>query len=159
MLKCNFSFDLYGFSLKIFLYIFFYLFFSLSLSFSATNKVNKSLITISSKKECVFNVELATSKAQHEKGLMGRVHLKENQGMFFIYNQEKKIFFWMKDTPTSLDILFIDHDYIIKNIVENTIPFSEKLIPSKYPIKYVLEIKAGSVKRCFIEIGDKVNRL
>ena len=41
---------------------------------------------------------------------------------------------FMKDTPTSLDMVFIGADHTIKHIVANTQPNSEKLISSGEPV-------------------------
>jgi uncharacterized protein len=64
--------------------------------------------------------------------------------------------FYMKNTPTSLDILFIRADGTIATIAENTVPFSEDPIPSDEPVAAVLEIVAGRSAALGILEDDKV---
>jgi hypothetical protein len=89
-------------------------------------------------------------------GLMFKGGLKDDEAMLFIYQQQGKVSMWMKNTFISLDMLFIDKDKKIRHIAENTEPYSTKSISSKYPVKYVLEIKAGDVKKNNIKVGNKV---
>lgn len=66
---------------------------------------------------------------------------------------------WMKDTKISLDMLFVGPDGSIIKIVEATKPMSENLIISEEPVRAVIELNAGQVKRHNIKIGDKVNHM
>ena len=43
-----------------------------------------------------------------EKGLSGREHLHDNEGMLFPLNQKNKVSFHMKDCLIPLDIIFIE---------------------------------------------------
>ncbi len=65
----------------------------------------------------------------------------------------------MKNTPSSLDIIFIGSDYKIKSIAANTIPFSEEVISSEVPAQYVLEVLAGRAAELGIKPGDRVIRI
>ncbi|SFT35808.1 hypothetical protein SAMN05444141_10182 [Pseudovibrio denitrificans] len=106
-----------------------------------------------------FQVEVAETADDRAQGLMGRTDLKPDQGMLFIFPQSGLQYFWMKNTPTSLDIIFIGSDYKIKSIAANTVPFSEEIIPSGLPAKYVLEILAGRAAELGIKPGDQVIRI
>src|SRR4030065_2422086 len=53
-------------------------------------------------------VEVARTPAERAKGLMGRKHLGQEEGMFFIFESEDYHAFWMKDTLVALSIAFID---------------------------------------------------
>lgn len=105
----------------------------------------------------VFEIELAESDYEKETGLMYRKDLKSNQGMLFIYEDEKsRPSFYMKNTYIPLDLIYLDKN---KNIVDfnlNTIPLSEDLIPSDRPSSYVLELRAGTVNNTALKIGDKM---
>ena len=69
---------------------------------------------------------------------MYRTDLKPDGGMLFApYPPEgggpRTASFWMKNTPTPLDILFIRADGTIARIAENSVPFSEAQIPPASP--------------------------
>lgn len=103
-----------------------------------------------------FKVEVAATDAHRARGLMFREEMAEDAGMLFIFDSEGDRYFWMKNTPLSLDIIFIAADGVIVNIAEATTPFSEKIVASTGPAKYVLEVLAGTSERLGIKAGDEV---
>ena len=110
----------------------------------------------------VFIVELAQTAAAQEAGLMYRTDLKPNGGMlFWPYPPEggapRLATFWMKNTPSALDIVFLRADHSIAHIAENAVPFSEAQIPSVEPAAAVLEIPGGRAAELGIAEGDKVS--
>lgn len=104
-----------------------------------------------------FQVEVASDDASREKGLMYRTELPPNSGMLFDFKQEGFRSFWMKNTPLSLDMLFIRADGTVSTIAENTIPYSEDAVPSSEPVRAVLEIGGGRSRALGIEPGAKVH--
>ncbi len=101
-----------------------------------------------------FYIEIADEAYSREKGLMYRYYIPDTLGMLFIFPKEDHRFFWMKNTPSSLDIIYANKNFEIVSIHENTPPFSEKTIPSGDIAKYVIELKAGSSARYKIQKGD-----
>lgn len=100
--------------------------------------------------------EVADTEEERRIGLMNRTEL-ETDGMLFVFEQEVKASFWMKDTLVPLDILFIDKDGIIIDIYENAQPRNtEKTYPSTKPILYALEIEGGRNKLLRLKPGDKL---
>lgn len=104
----------------------------------------------------VFSVELAKTEEQRRTGLMYRKELPEGRGMLFDFSPEQNVSMWMKNTFISLDMIFIGSDGRILRIAENTVPQSEKIIPSGGPAKGVLEVIAGTARKYGIKPGDKV---
>lgn len=104
----------------------------------------------------VFEVELALTREQQQQGLMFRESLPPNGGMLFVFPQAREASFWMKNTPLSLDIIFIREDGVIANIAESTEPFSERSIPSAGIVRGVLEVNAGTTAQLSIKAGDRV---
>ncbi|MGA7145044.1 MAG: DUF192 domain-containing protein [Desulfobacterales bacterium] len=98
-----------------------------------------------------ITVEIADTTETQMKGLMGRRDLSINKGMLFVFQQLKPRKFWMKNTPISLDIIFIGRDGCIVNIAESTTPMSEKHYRSDGPIKYAVEVSAGFAKHFEID--------
>ena len=108
-----------------------------------------------------FAVELAKSAEEQERGLMFRTDIGQNGGMLFApYPPEggppREANFWMKNTPSPLDIFFIRADGTIARIAENTVPQSETPIPSGEPISAVLELRGGRALDLGIAEGDHV---
>jgi uncharacterized membrane protein (UPF0127 family) len=104
----------------------------------------------------IFDVEMATTPEERSKGLMFRRELPAGQGMLFDFGPETPVSMWMKNTHISLDMIFIRADGRIARIAENTVPFSEAIVPSGPPVKAVLEVVAGTTKRLGIAPGDRV---
>lgn len=116
----------------------------------------EKLAVMAGGKKHSFTVEVAANDIERGRGLMYRTEMAEDAGMLFVFDGEGDRYFWMKDTPLSLDIIFISASGDIVRIADNTTPFSEKIIPSRAPAKYVLEVLAGTSKRLGFAEGDKV---
>ena len=106
-----------------------------------------------------FNVEIADNNETRSKGFMWRENIPDGTGMLFVWKKEAYRNFWMKNTPTSLDILFFDGDGKFLNVVEKTKPFSLDNIQSSEPSQYVLELMAGSAKIYNIYSGSQILNL
>ncbi|MBX9813588.1 MAG: DUF192 domain-containing protein [Sphingomonas sp.] len=108
-----------------------------------------------------FSVERARTTAEQARGLMFRTQIAPDGGMLFApYPPDggppREASFWMKDTPSPLDIIFIRPDRSIARIAENTTPFSETPIPSGEPVSAVLELRGGRAGELGIAEGDEV---
>ena len=102
------------------------------------------------------SVEIADTNEKRALGLMYRRELPESHGMLFLFPRQEPQSFWMKNTPLSLDILFIDSSLTIVGIARNTTPYSEKAIPSDKPAQFVLEVNGGFCQRHGIAVGDRI---
>ena len=107
------------------------------------------IVTIGDK---TYKLVVAESEEEKEEGLMGVEELDSDEGMLFDYRDEpqEEISFWMKDTYTPLDIIFVDKDDSVIS-VQKGIPESEDLI-TEYNVAYVIEVAKGSG----IKTGDIV---
>ena len=137
----------------------FILFFLYSLCSSAEFLKKELLISNSDNQLKYFTVEVADNDKLRSLGLMGRTDVPEGTGMLFVWNDEAYRNFWMKNTPSSLDIIFFDKNGNFINVHENTIPFSLDNIPSLKPSKYVLELIAGSSKKFNLYNHSKIINL
>lgn len=104
-----------------------------------------------------FEVELATTPAEREQGLMFRKTLAPNAGMLFLYPDEQQVAFWMKNTLIPLDMLFLKADGSIARIAHDAVPLDETPIPSNADVKAVLEVNGGTATSLGIKEGDKVD--
>ncbi len=99
-----------------------------------------------------MTAEVAVSPAERQKGLMYRTELPP--GMLFLFNTPQIISMWMKNTPRSLDILFIGSKGEIINIARDTKPFSLQTISAAAPAIAALEMPAGTTES--LKPGDTV---
>lgn len=106
-----------------------------------------------------LKIERAESLAHQAKGLMNREKLDENSGMLFVFSNETKRIFWMKNTYIPLDLIFISKDKKIVEIKEDLEPCRVDNCPSytsETKAQYVLEVNAGFVQKNQIQIGEEV---
>ncbi len=103
-----------------------------------------------------FEIEIARTGDHRRRGLMFRAELAADAGMLFVYQGERDIVMWMKNTLISLDMLFIDGDGRIARIAERTTPMSEERIRSGGPMRAVLELRGGTVNLLRIKPGNRV---
>ena len=105
-------------------------------------------------------VELAKSPQQQARGLMFRKSLPQDTGMLFIYNEEQRLSFWMKNTFIPLSIGFFDKNQTlvdvqemepVKSEVQSRIPTYQSLKPAKY----ALEMPPGWFKKNKIRLGER----
>lgn len=108
-----------------------------------------------------FAVEVAKTEEAQQRGLMFRTDIPLDGGMLFAPYPPKgpprEASFWMKNTPSPLDIVFIRPDGTIARIAENTVPQSETQIPSGEPVSAVLELRGGRALDLGISEGDHVS--
>jgi uncharacterized protein len=102
------------------------------------------------------SVEIASTPATRERGLMYRNHLGADAGMLFLFPRDDDLQFWMKNTPLPLDMIFIDASHIIVGIVADTRPFRTQARGVGKPSRYVLEVHAGFCASHGIAAGDRV---
>ncbi|MEM7666075.1 MAG: DUF192 domain-containing protein [Pseudomonadota bacterium] len=104
----------------------------------------------------LFKTELADTPEAQAKGLMFRTELADDEGMLFPSPTPQARSFWMKNTPLSLDIIFIGVDGRISNIAANTVPYSTESVMSQGLASAVFEIRAGLSEELGIVAGDRV---
>ena len=103
-----------------------------------------------------FSVEIADTPELIERGLMERDSLTPMSGMLFDYGSPQTVTMWMKNTPLSLDILFISPSGRIIAIARDAVAQSERKITPQVPVKAVLEISAGQAQALDIQPGHIV---
>ena len=104
--------------------------------------------------KATFRVEVADTAEERRWGLMYRSELGADQGMLFVFPDERDQSFWMKNTPLSLDIIFMDRRRRVVGIIHDTIPFSTRSVRVGVPSQYALEVRAGLARRNGIVEGD-----
>ena len=104
-----------------------------------------------------FTVEIADQAHERAKGLMHRETMLPTHSMLFKFGKKETILMWMKNTPLSLDMVFLRKDGSVSSIARNTVPFSEKIIASREPVSFVLELNAGIAAQIGLKANDKIS--
>lgn len=94
-----------------------------------------------------LTVEVASTDATRQLGLMFREELKEDEGMLFIFPTERRNSFWMRNTLIPLDMLFIDSEWKVVGIVERAQPQTDDPRGVPRMSQYVLEVPGGFAER------------
>jgi len=103
-----------------------------------------------------FEMEYAITPSEQRKGLSFREEVPDKTGMVFVNQTAHPVGYWMKNTYVALDMLFLDENGKIVAIVENAKPMNETPILINKPIKYVIEVPAGSSQKYNFDIGQVV---
>ena len=101
----------------------------------------------------IFAVGIAETEKEHEQGLMYCKKMEKDHGLFFIFEEERPHFFWMKNTLIELAVIFVDRDFSVI-AVRKGIPLSKTTLPSLKPSKFVLEVNWEAGKS--VLPGDKI---
>lgn len=101
--------------------------------------------------EIHYKVQIAESDEDKKKGLSNIDSLPEDEGMLFVYDKQKSLSYWMKDTKIPLLIVFINEDMEVVKIAHGK-PNDETPITC-YNAMYVLEVNDNND----IFVGDDVD--
>ena len=104
-----------------------------------------------------LDIEIAETEYETQTGLMYRKSMEKNRGMLFIFQNETRKSFYMKNTEFPLDIIYLNSDLKVVSIQKNTKPFDEASIPSQAPAKYALEVNAGLSDQWGLQAGDIIS--
>jgi uncharacterized membrane protein (UPF0127 family) len=102
-------------------------------------------------------VEVARSVAAVQRGLMYRKKLPAEEGMIFVFQDQRPRTFWMKNTCIPLDMLFLAADGTIAGILEQVPVLNEAARSVPCPASYVLEMNAGWARRHGVKPGMKTD--
>ncbi len=103
-----------------------------------------------------FSIEVADDNGERSRGLMFRRDLPEQRGMLFVFENTRRVAFWMKNTPLPLDLIFIGEDGTVRAVLPGE-PFSEAPIAPAGPVRFVLEVNRGVAGKYGIEPGDRLH--
>lgn len=105
--------------------------------------------------KATFHAWIADNEDTRAEGLMylSADEIGDDQGMIFIFDDERVRGFWMKNTITALDIAFARADGTI--VATHTMPpLTLDTFSSIEPAMFALEVKSGTFARLGIAAGD-----
>jgi uncharacterized membrane protein (UPF0127 family) len=101
-----------------------------------------------------LDLEIAESEYETQTGLMYRKSMLPNRGMLFIFPNEQRRSFYMKNTEFGLDIIYLNSKNEVVSIQKNAQPLDQTSLPSEAAATYVLEVNAGLSDQWGLESGD-----
>ena len=131
--------------------------FSPSFGIAQSQKLESENLSITtSRGEFEFSVEIADQPQERTIGLMNRDHMDNRAGMLFVFDTERVIQMWMKNTLIPLDMIFTSDDGTVMSVAERTTPHSLAIVSSGVPVTHVLELNGGMAAFIGIAVGDKL---
>ena len=105
-----------------------------------------------------LRVELASTDAARARGLMNRRSLGAKAGMAFLYPENHRGGFWMRNTLIPLDIAFADARGRILRILTMQPCRRDpcQIYDPKVAYRTALEVNAGSFQRWGVKAGDRL---
>jgi uncharacterized protein len=107
----------------------------------------------------IIQLEVARTPEQQAMGLMFRSPLPADRGMLFLFNPPRQVHFWMKNTPSPLDMIFLRNGEV-KAISLNVPPCTTTPCPTYGPwteIDQVIELRSGRATELGLKVGDRVS--
>ncbi len=108
----------------------------------------------------VLIADVSATNEQRTKGLTVKDALAENEAMLFVFDDEAKHKFWMKDMKFPIDIIWIGSDKSVVDIENSLQPCNSGLLCSRYEPDgdslYVLETVSGFAQKHGIVKGTIV---
>ena len=105
----------------------------------------------------VVRLQLAVREDEMTRGLMERRELGRDEGMLFVYTRAQRMNFWMRNTPTPLDIGFFSES----GRLEETYPlhpFDETTVSSRGTrLLFALEMNQGWFHESEIKPGAQLD--
>lgn len=102
-------------------------------------------------------MQLAVKPREMERGLMERRDLGADDGMIFVYAGTQRMSFWMRNTPTPLDIGFFTADGVLREVYPLH-PYDETPVNSAGDeMKFALEVNQGWFARNGVKPGAKLD--
>lgn len=102
-------------------------------------------------------MQLAVREAEMARGLMDRRDLGRNEGMLFVYDRPQRMGFWMRNTPTPLDIGFFNRHGMLEEIYPLH-PFDESSVQSRSAmLSFALEVNQGWFRENGVKPGAQLD--
>jgi hypothetical protein len=106
-----------------------------------------------------IRLELAISPEERAMGLMFRDALAADAGMLFVFPEDDRHPFWMKDTFIPLDLVWLDAQGKVVDVRAGVQPCRRDPCPSYTALaagRAVLEVNAGFAAKHSIAVGARI---
>jgi uncharacterized membrane protein (UPF0127 family) len=105
-----------------------------------------------------YQLDVATTEMQQEKGLGDRDTMPINHGMLFTYKTPGRYCYWMKGMRFPLDIIWFNAQKRVVKIEQNLQPntYPKTYCPADKNIQYVIELNAGQAAEAHLQLDQQV---
>jgi uncharacterized membrane protein (UPF0127 family) len=107
-----------------------------------------------------FTLEVAADELSRQRGYMGRDRVGPHEGMLFVFDEDGRHSFWMKNCKVALDMVWLDANGRVVWVAENRAPCPAEgecpSIVSPTAARYVVEFAAGTAAAESLKPGDAV---
>ncbi len=107
-----------------------------------------------------FALEVAADNLARQRGYMGREKIGPREGMIFVFDDDERHSFWMKDCKVALDIVWLDRNLRVVWVAVDRQPCpASGDCPSIVPplsARYVVEFAAGTVTTESLHPGEAI---
>lgn len=110
--------------------------------------------------ETDFVMEVVADPDSRRQGLMGRENLPFGTGMLFDFPHGTRPAIWMRNMHISLDLVFVAANGRIAHLFERVPPCADlpcAIYQAEAPLRWVLELPAGSVDSLGLKVGDNLD--
>lgn len=118
---------------------------------------------VDKEKDVNICVSIVQTEEDRAKGLSGAESISENEGMLFVYDDNVRVGYWMKDMLFPLDIIFLAEDGSVVDIKNDLQPCEKEAnCPVYTPEKafmYTIEVNGGFADENDINVDDIVRGL
>ena len=101
-----------------------------------------------------MQLDIMSTPAMRSRGLMERQTLPDHYGMLFVFPAPTTPSFWMHNTPTALDIVWLSDDGTILAI-ESMTPNTDDSHTAPQPVRYALEVAHGYFAQQSVQVGQQ----
>lgn len=109
-----------------------------------------------------LRTDVVSTFAGRARGYMDRSRVADDEALLFVYASKDGRSFWMKNCLISLDILYLDDDGTVLDVLTaapppaGTADEDQPRFPSSFPVRLVLETRAGLAREAGVKTGDRV---
>jgi uncharacterized membrane protein (UPF0127 family) len=103
-----------------------------------------------------FTLEIASTNATREHGLMQRDSMPADRGMIFVFANAETRSFWMKKTRIPLDIIYVDAQQRVVSVKQMK-PYDLTPVPSGGAAKWAIELNKGAAETAGVKAGDQLS--
>ncbi len=103
-----------------------------------------------------FILEVARTPEEQRTGLMHRKRMDADRGMIFVFPEDRKLSFWMKDTLIPLSIAYVDSSGTIREIHDME-PLSLRPVESAVSVRYAIELNRGAFAVAGVGPGSRID--